>query len=331
MANSANNKLKLLHTLEFIKRNTDENNAVTVPQITRHLESLGISAERKSVYDTINNLIDFGFDIIKATSPARGYMMASREFEQAEICLLTDAVQAAGFISRKKSAELIGKLGSLLSDKQAAEVRERVFILDRKKTGNEEVYYNVDKAGRAITNKKKITFSYIKRGVSGGSVAAATKQITLSPYAIIWANDHYYLVGNVSKYDNLAHFRIDRMKSVEVLPDASRHFSEVSDYKNFFDTADYSQKSFNMFGGEVQGVTLRCKCSLLDQVIDRFGEDITIKNPSEEYFTLTTEALISEGLVAWILQYGSGIEVLNPPVLRDMVSTRVKELYNLYS
>ena len=331
MPNTANGKLKLLYILEYIKAKSDENTPVSTCEIAAFLRQKGLNAERKSIYDSINALKDYGCDIIRVAAPRKGFCLLTRDFEQAEILLLTDAVQSAGFISRKKSERLIQKLTGLLSENEAALIKNRVFISDRNKGTNEELYYNIDKISRAVAESKMIRFNYIRHKFDAHRITLNSRELTVSPYAIIWASDHYYLIGNVPKYDNLVHLRLDRIKSVEILPENSRHFSEVSEYKTVFDSADYSKKSFNMFGGEPCEVIFKCDKSLLDQVIDRFGENIHMRNVSEDKFTFDVTVLVSEGLMAWIMQYGDGIEVRRPLELRRTVRERIEHMQALYA
>ncbi len=330
MANTANQKLRLLYVLEYIKNESDENHPVTTAEIIEFLEKQGIGAERRSIYDSIETLKDYGYDIISVGTPKKGYCLVSRDFEPAEIFLLTGAVQSAGFISRKKTEQLVSKLEKLLSREEAKEISRQVFIYDRNKASNEEIFYSIDKAARAIKQNKKISLKYLKRRFSGGKIGFEERELTVSPYAVLWANDHYYLVGNIAKYDNLIHLRIDRMKGVGILDENRRHFSEVSEYKNVFDIADYSKKSFNMFGGELCDVTLRCAPRLLDQVVDRFGENVFITGEDEDGFTFSTRVLVSEGLISWVLQYGDSVEVRSPLSLREMITERIEKLRKLY-
>lgn len=157
------------------------------------------------------------------------------------------------------------------------------------------------------------------------------KYMEVSPYALVWQDDSYYLVCNNPKYNNLMNLRLDRMRAVKQLDDYSRHFSEVSEYKDSFNISDYVSKNFNMFSGEPTEIKLRCDTSLLEQVIDRFGEDIFYLNVENGHFDFNVKANLSEGLVSWILQFGSQLEALAPQSLRDMIKARLEELNNIYN
>ena len=145
-----------------------------------------------------------------------------------------------------------------------------------------------------------------------------------------WQDDHYYLIGNYDKYDNLIHMRIDRMRSVNELNEPVRPFSEVSEYRDVFDVADYTKKLFSMFGGETQEIELRCSKNVLEQVADRFGENIFIRNVTDTHFSFSVKAVISGALATWIMNYGEDIEVLSPQSLKDMITDRAEEILRIY-
>ena len=325
-------QLKLLYIIEILQKHSDEDHPINATEICEKLDAYGISAERKAIYNDIDVLIDFGYDIVKATVPRRGYFMASRHFELPEIYLLCDAVRSAEFITSKKTRELISKLDSMLSNEQVKKREKRIYIDTRHKFKNEEIYYSIDKINKAIENGVKVAFKYSQRKLTDDrKILANDKVFTVSPYALIWQNDRYYLVGNIEKYNNLIHLRLDKIRSVEILDkEPVRHFSEVSEYTEFFDSADYIAKTFNMYGGELKKVEFTCSRNILDQIVDQFSEDIFVYKVTEQNFSFSTNALVSEGLISWILQFGKDIEVVSPPELRQMVIKRITDLKELY-
>lgn len=333
MADKGYTKLKLLYVKDYLEKYSDEDSPVSADDLLTMLEKKNIHCERKSIYSDIDALKRFGCDIGTARLPKSGYCILTREFELPELRLLIDAVQAANFITPKKSKELIKKIGTLCSENQKKTVEGQVYIENRLKCTNEEIYYNIDIISRAISLNRQITLVYNKRTIAedGDEISLQEKEFQISPYAMIWSNDHYYLVGNNAKYDNLMHLRIDRMKKVEITDVKSRSFSEVSAYTRFFDSADYSGKIFNMFSGDTQRLEISCHNSILEEILDRFGTDVRIrKSKNEDYFTLASKCVVSEGLVSWIMQFGAKIEVISPKSLRDDVMKRAQEIMSLY-
>lgn len=331
MAKKQGQRLKILYILDFLKRESDEEHPVTAADICEYLDSQGIAAERKSVYADISALTDYGADIVRSGSP-RGWFLASREFEEPEIYLLADAVRTAGFISAAKTRELVKKLDSFVSRYQAQKRENRVYFSSCAKSVNEEIFYSIDKISRAVTEKKKIRFEYVNRVLSPDrTIEKQKRKMVISPYALTWQDDHYYVIGNYEKYDNLIHLRLDRMYKVEITDMPQRHFSEVSEYTDYFDTPDYTAKLFGMHGGEIYDIELKCSKKITEQVADRFGEDIFIKKVTDEDFCFTVRAALSDALVSWVISYGDRVKVLEPQILRDMVVNRTENVLGLYN
>lgn len=330
--NLNNGKLRLIALADFFKSRTDEEHIYSATEIVEELEKQGISCERKALYSDIDALKDAGYDIVCTRSPKTGFFLASRDFEDAEIRLMIDAVQAAKFITAKKTDALVNKIGSLLSEPQAKKLKSQVYTDTSRKSKNEEIYYTIDTLHNAISKKKKVSFVYSNLSVTDDLTPSFNeREFTVSPYALIWSNDHYYLVCNNSNYDNLMHTRVDRMSKVVCTDEHWRHFSEVSDYKDKFDSADYAGKLFNMFSGVEQRVTLRCANRFLEEIIDRFGDNIRFTSRNADNFTAKVDAVTGEGFISWVLQYGGAVEVIQPAQLRATLAKRAAEIARIYS
>ncbi len=332
MAGKKDSKLKLLFIKDILEKYSDEENILNAGDIAQYLSDFGIDCERKSIYKDIDVLIEYGLDIIKTSKPKTGWFIASRDFEPAELRLISDAIQAADFISKKKTRLLLEKTEKLTSVACAKKLRKQVFIDNRNKCNNEEIFYSINSLDSAIKSFKKVKLVYVKRKLD--SKFAATnekKEFVLSPYALIWSNDHYYLIANNEKYDNLMHLRIDRIRNVEILEEKSRHFSEVTEYKNSFNSADYASKVFNMFSGKAEGTELRCKIEILEEMLDRFGEKVSIKKADPGWFYIHDDLFINDGLASWLMQFGDSIEVMYPLELKNMILEKAKSIETMYS
>lgn len=324
-------KLKMLYIADILKKYSDEDHPINATEICDKLASFGVTAERKAVYDDIEQLTTYGYDIIKTRMPRNGFFMASRELELPEIFLLCDAVKAANFISSKKSRELINKLEGMLSIYETS-VSGKVYFDSDGKTKNEELFYSVDTLNRAIKERKKIQCKYMVRELSvGKEIGFKIRNMKISPYALTWQDDHYYLIGNYEKYDNLIHMRIDRMKTVEMLDESRRDFSEVCEYKDTFDVADYVKRLFGMYGGKSDLITLKCSKKIFESMLDKFSENVSITNVTDDSFCITASAIVSEALVTFIMNYGSQIKVVEPEYLKKMVTDKAQEVLSVYS
>lgn len=325
------NKIKLLFLHDIFTRQTDSEHVYSANELCDFLLEYGIACERKSIYSDIEALKEYGMDIINVRSPKRGYYLNNRKFDIAEVRLLIDAVQAAKFISSKKTKALIYKIGSMLSEYQEEELREQIYVDSSFKSEKEDLYDIIRALDKAIKNSKQVEIIYSKRKLENRFLKKSEGKIfRINPYSLLWSNDHYYLVCNNDKYNNLMHLRLDRIEIVKPLNTPAKHFSKVSKYQNKFDTADYSNKLFNMYTGESGQIELCCDNRLIDDILEKFGEDIPIKIFDENRFVFKADVELSNGLVSWIMQYGADIKVLSPKVLSDAVILKAKDILSVY-
>ena len=324
-------RIRILALWKLLVRLTDEGHPLSAEELAKLLGERGIPAGRKTIYRDLAALRAHGADLLFTRRPRAGFFLASRDFELPEVRLLIDAVRAAPFITEKKTAELTEKLRGLLSEHQARETAGQAHVEARPKFDNEEIYYSIDTIGRAVAQKKKISFFYHHNAIAGNRIVRdGGRRFVISPYALIWDSDKYYVAGNYEKYDSVSVWRLDRIRRAEATPQDARPFSEVSDYRDFFDAADYAAKTFHLHHGERRTVELRCAESALDPLLDKFGSRLRIRGRDGGFFTVKAAVYAGEGLVEWLLQFGDRITVLAPETLRVQVARRARTIAAAY-
>lgn len=315
-----NNSDRLLKIIEILETSTDEDHPIRTADLIDRLDRAGIPTERKTVYRVMETLIDNGYDIVSTRVPEPGYFLASRAFEKVEIRLLIDAVLAASFVTQKKTDVLVKKLLGLVSTHQAKELRDRIFIDNRVKSTNEYIYFALDRISTAIEQNRQISLCYTKGGTA--------KRHVLSPYAMVWNKDKFYLVGNKAEYNNLLHMRLDKISDVEITDLPSRPFCEVSPYQNFFDSADYVSKHIHMFGGDTETVELLCTEKGYELLTDQFDPSAVLKR--EDGIYVRVNGATGQGMIGFLAQCGKEIRVLSPKTLVEGVTAHARELLAQY-
>ncbi len=326
MPRSTGQKLKLLLLRDYLLKNTDDRHSVTVRQIIAHLDGCGVSAERKSVYDDLAALgpDGYGMDIV---ADSGNYALVSRDFELQEVKLLVDMVQSSNFITRRKTEELIRKLETLVSRHEAAQLSRQVYVRKRVKAMNESVYINVDKISAAIAADRKLRFQYFQYNTRRQKeLRHGGKLHEVSPFALVWVDQNYYLLAYSREHERMRHYRVDRMTRITGA-DGPRDGKEVFAAT---DMSTYTTKVFNMFTGEEKRVRLRCDASLADPFIDRFGEDVSMIPEGDGAFTVSVDVVVSPQFYAWLTPFGTRCEILGPPEVRDGFRRHLRELLELY-
>ena len=312
MAKTSHQKAKMLHLAQILLENTDDEHGLTRDEITAELNERGISAERKTLYDDIEVLKQFGIDIEMRKDKVTRYHVISRDFELPELKLLVDAVQASKFITRKKSTELIKKISANTSRYNAQKLNRQVFVSNRIKTMNESIYYSVDYIHEAINSNSKISFQYSDwNEKKQKEFRHDGKRYCVSPWALSWDDENYYMIGYDE--DKIKHYRVDKMASLAIL-DEKRDGEDV--FRDF-DTAIYSKKTFGMFAGEEETVTLRCADKMAGVIIDRFGQETAFFHREAGFFEVHVPVAVSPLFFAWVMNFGEDVKILSPQHVKE--------------
>lgn len=326
MAIANNHKMALLYMLRELLQKTDENHSLNASDLIRLLEQYGCQADRRTIYSNAEILSNFGIDVQKKED-SPGYYIGSRDFELPELKLLVDAVQSSKFITEKKSEELIKKLMRLTNEQKATELNRSVFIRNRMKSGNEKVYYNVDDLHNAMNTDHMIEFQYGEWDTSKHLVVKHEgKKYRVSPWALTWDDENYYLIAYDEEDGKIKHFRVDKMIRIEIIDEARNGCSQFKD----FDLASFAKKTFGMYGGPDEDITLRCENHLVGVLIDRFGKDIMIVPDGDDYIRVHVLVSVSPQFFGWITGLGRGVEIISPEKIRNEFQVFLNDILKTY-
>lgn len=321
----AQQKAKLLVLQRILHEQSDLQHPLSAPRLIELLAAQGIAAERKSIYDDIEVLRRCGSDIELLPGPHGGYYMAGREFELPELRLLVDAVQSSRFITEKKSMQLIGKLEHLTSRYEAAQLQRQVVVSNRIKTMNESIYYNVDRLHAAIAQDRQIGFEYFEWTVKKQKkLRRDGERYQVSPWALLWDNENYYLIAYDAQREQLRHYRVDKMLRIEQLGQKRQGREQMER----FDVAGYAGRCFGMFGGTESRVTLQFDHSLAGVVIDRFGVEAAMTDQGDGTFRLYATVTVSPVFLAWVMSFGGRARILAPPEAVQQLNQLARQVLN---
>ena len=328
MPRSSFQKLKIIYIMEYLLKNSDEEHLVSTSQIIAYLKAHDITAERKTVYSDIDALRDYGLDIIQTSEGNHhGYYVASRDFELPELKLLVDSVQSSKFITHKKTMSLIKKIEKLASIHSAQLLNRQVFVKNRIKTMNESIYYNVDEIHNGISKNRKIQFLYFEYNVAKERQYRHNGAFyVVSPFAMTWDDENYYMVAYDSGAGMIKHYRVDKMEKISVL-DEERDGQEVYDA---LDMAVYARKTFGMFTGEEINVQLRFENHLVGAVLDRLGRGSFLVADGPDHFTVRTDVVVSPQFFAWVLGFGSSAQIIGPDHVVSAMKAHIDSVARLY-
>ena len=328
MAAGENQKLKMLYLQKILSEETDAEHGLSAQEIIGKLEEYGVNEDRKTLYRDFAELERYGLEILsEQTGRNVFYHLNERLFELPELKLLVDSVQAAKFITEKKSRQLIRKLESLVSRHEALHLHRQVLISGRVKSMNESIYYNVDILHEAISLGKQIRFHYGQWTVRKKmELRRGGAWYQVSPWCLMWDDENYYLVAFDASEQKIKHYRVDKMLQLSTL-DLPR---QGRDAFRQFDAAKYTRSLFGMFGGETTRVSLAGKNEMVGVLIDRFGKDITIVPDGPDTFKAWVEVAASRHFLGWIIALGDGVSITGPETLVNQMREEAHRLSELY-
>ena len=328
MPRKDNQKKKLLALREVMFQYTDETHGLTISEIQEHLKAYDVEADRRTLYEDMVLLEEFGIEISNERF-GRGtkYYVSSREFDLPELKLLIDSVQASKFLSEKTTSDLIRKMEGLCSRYEAKQLQREVIVSNRVKTTNKSIFYNVDGIHRAIASNLQVQFRYFDYDLQKEKkYFKKGEPYIVSPWRLIYTDDNYYLLAYEEKAGKFKHFRADKMDAVEII-DVERSGAEEFEK---LDMANYTKYTFSMFGGEVQNVELVFQNRMMGAVMDRFGREIVPMKVDSNHFRVIVSVAVSQQFFAWVFGLGKAVRIAGPDSVKEQMKKALEDIAARY-
>lgn len=327
MARSENQRIKILRVYEYLQMYSDENNPRSVQEIVEALEGEGIKCERRSIYDDIEILKKYGYDIQK-----KGYKhyLANRELNLWQIRFLMDVAQSAFFLPVKQTEEICAALEAIAGSHQADIVSNQIICFDKIKNNNDEVLDTVTKINLAIDNDCKISFKYFHLGFGGKREYRKNgDRYVQNPVGLVFHDGRYYFITYNEKYDAITTYRIDRMSDVRLeikLPIV--HSDKGAQF--FVEDLKYRMSAFGMWDDEDVEVTFLVDNTYVEDIYEKFGDKINVSPYDKDHFTFKERVNLSDTFYGWCAAYGTHIKILSPQSVKDTLAKKLCESLTLY-
>ena len=303
-------KIKLLKLLDLLRVDTDEENPLTTNQICARLEAMGIVCDRRTLSKDVALLNEHGYEIMATTvGHEKAYYVADRGFSVPELKVLIDAVQAASFITEKKTAELLEKIASLGGSHRAEILKGNLVCFNTRKHSNEQIFYNIDALETAIQQQKKVLFRYFTLNENGEKIYRREgHRYVVEPIALVFSEENYYLITYSSRFESTATYRLDRMENVEMIQeDISQKALALRT-----EVGGYTEQVFKMYGGEAVDIVLEFDEGLIGVVFDKFGEGTKMMRCGPKKCIATVKVRLSPTFYGWLFQFAGEMRVLSP-------------------
>lgn len=330
------NNIKFYSFINILFKYSDENNILTLENINNHLKSeIGATIERKALYRYIEDVKQLGIDISDYKENGKGYYVRDQKLEEHEIKILLDCIAASKSITAEKTEALSKKLCKLNNVYVEYGLNRQVYINNRAKSKNQQIFICIDAINKAIRDEKKISFHYsyyneYKELVLKKDNEGKDKEYIANPIAMVLKDDYYYLILNIDKRNDLANYRIDKMKSVKILDEPRKKLSKIENCGEKFDPATYARKCIKMFMGQEKHIELEVEKYVLGFIIDELGSDINVRLLENGNYNVIFSCIYGKGLIKWLLQLGSSVKVISPYELKEELIKELKNTIELY-
>ena len=326
MAEEKNQKIKLMKIMEILRQETDEEHPMTKVELAARLVAMNVSCSPRSLIRDIKLLNEQGYEIMeRLMGHEKGYFVCDRSFSVPELKILIDAVQAAGFVTEKKTGELVDKIAALGGSHRAAILKGNIVKFNTRKHTNETIYYTVGFIEDAIQRNKKIIFRYFDLDENGQKVYRRDgHHYVVEPVALVFNEDNYYLIVYSEKHDGTANYRVDRIDSVEIIDDPISDKARSLRRK----VARYTEEAFKMFNGQPETITLRFTDKLIGPVLDKFEEVTKMTRVDDHTIEATVQVRIAPTFWGWLFQFGTDMDIMEPEALKEEYKNKAAELLN---
>ena len=337
-------KLLIMNILDILRRYSDADHRLSQKDIVEILQTeYDMEADRKAVKRNLINLIDFGYNLEYSESIRRNKngeeeviytdWFLERDFSDAELRLLIDSLLFSKHIPHNQCKELIGKIEGLSNRYFQAKVKH-VCNLPTDMPENKELFYTIEILDEAIEKNRQVTFHYgdyqtDKKLHLRTRDNGETRSYLVNPYQMVASNGKYYLICNMEKYDNVIHYRVDRIRDIELVDAPAKPQRKVKGLEGGLDLPKHMAEHVYMFAGESQHVILRTHPDMAGELIDWFGNGVSFTDETEDSVIAHVTANL-QAMRYWALQYAPYVTLISPQSLVDKVREDLQKALNRY-
>lgn len=338
-------KLLIMNILDILRRYTDENHRLSQRDIMELLKSeYNMTVDRKAIKRNLMNLIDCGYPLEFSERTRKNRhgedeviytdWYLEHEFTDAELRLLIDSLLFSKHIPYIQCKALISKIESLSNRYFHTKVRH-VCNLAEEQPENRELFLTIETLDEAIEQQRQVEFFYADYGPDfllhpRLDETGAPRRYLVNPYQMAATNGRYYLIGNYDKYDNISHYRIDRIREVHICDTPAKPQSKVEGLEYGLNLPKHMAEHIYMFSGDSAPVEIHTTRDMVGELIDWFGNGVRFSGGPDNMVTAHVTANLT-AMRYWALQYAPYVTVVAPEKLVSAIRQDLQKSINQYT
>lgn len=321
----------VLYILNILKKYSDEEHMLSAAKIQRKIKEIyEVDIDTRTIRRNINLLkYKLDYDISTREENGKGYYInrdPETDFEPGEVRAIIDNFSYANYIVPSVAKEIIKKCKNMQTIYENEKLKDYQIYSVNSKTENAEVIKNIEDISNSIYNNHKIKFEYWKYEITNKLEKQIVSTPTVSPFAIVYNKQEFYLIGIKDGQNKFYHYRLDRMKNTKELSE------EITIKKTKSQIKEFAESTVEMFGGKKEEIEAICNKILLNAVFDIFGKNVTIEKiqGDNENFKLIVDSSLM-GFRMWAMRNIDAVEVVKPESLRSEMKEIVKKAIERYN
>ena len=320
----------ILYILNVLKKYTDEDHKLSVSEIKSKIkEEYGEDIDPRTIRRNINLLKEkFKYDISTYNDNKVGYYISNdpeTDFEPGEIRAIIDTFSYSTFIEDTLSKAIIKKCRNLQNVYENEKIKNYRVYSPKEKTSNIEVIKNIEDITNSIMNKNKIKFEYWKYKIKGDKIEKEIVSTPIvSPYAIIYDKQQFYMLGIKEGNTEFFHYRLDRIKNLEETS------IKIKIDKTEKDIEKYTNTSVEVFSGNETDIEAECNEYLLGEVIEKFGRNVEIRPINSNTFKMKLN-VNPLGFKLWAMRNLDMVTIKKPESLVEEIKKIIEDANKRYN
>ena len=247
----------ILYILNVLKKYTDEEHMLSAVEIQEKIKEIyNVKIETRTIRRNINLLKEkLDYDISTRDENGKGYYInrnPDTDFEPGEIRAIIDNFSYANYIVPSIAKEIIKKCKNMQNVYENKKLVNYKIYANDSKTENMEVIKNIEDISDAIENLNKIEFEYWKYNISDKLEKKIVSKPKVTPYAIIYNKQEFYMIGIKEGQEKFYNYRLDRIKNLKQLQEKRTIKKSQSEVQ------EYAESLVEMFGGSKEEIEAIC-------------------------------------------------------------------------
>ena len=318
---------RIICVYDYLSRFSDEDHYVSIRDIQEYVGNAGSLSypSEVTIRRDIDRLTNMGNNIVKKSRDHNKayYALIGKGFSFNEIRFIVDSISINKFLTAAQKQQLIKKFEGMCTDAEIRQLISRIK-LNELCSPSLDLLENLDKIHRLIGERQKIDFEYGKYDEIRKRITYYSKKRDMLPVSVIYFHERFYLKCFNLADNNWRIYRVDRMKNITG-GDECRISLPPEEKNEGFVTDMFAPERF-------ANVTLRVKKYLLDEMRESFGNFASIKPDDDDnnYVHIHVHVGINQKFYLWLMQYGSGVELVSPAKERAEFLDEVRNMLGAY-